>query len=246
MENTNKLTSRTILGGVLIVIGALFLLQNFHIIPFNVENVIFSFPSLLVLIGTVSLINSRNKLFGAIILVCGVLLMIPRLFPFLGDIDEDIIVPVIIVIFGLYLVLRNNQRGQAQGDKFGKPNGWRLRNDGEINKDKIDDVNIFGGGTKFIRSENFQGGSVTAVFGGTELDLTDCKLAPGDSVLDIVAVFGGMEILVPENWNVRVDVFPLFGGFTHKVRRIPADMDTTRTLFIKGIVIFGGGEIKAR
>ena len=58
-------------------------------------------------------------------------------------------------------------------------------------------------------------------------------------------IFGGTTIMVPKEWNVRVMVTPIFGGFSNKVFRNPiAPVDTTRTLIIKGVTIFGGGEIK--
>ncbi len=111
--------------------------------------------------------------------------------------------------------------------------------------DKLDDVSIFGGGQKFIISNNFQGGNVTAIFGGSELDLTRSKLAPGEHVLEVVAIFGGTTLIVPKEWNVVIDVLPLFGGFSHKGLRSPNIVTNPEsTLVIKGVVIFGGGEIK--
>ena len=68
----------------------------------------------------------------------------------------------------------------------------------------IDDVSIFGGGTKIISSDNFKGGNITAIFGGSEINLTGCKLANGDQVIDVLMIFGGSTIIVPKEWNVVV------------------------------------------
>lgn len=237
MEVQKSVTARIVFGLALIVIGTLYLLENLNLIPGELGDIIISFPSLVLLVGLVSLYNSQNKLFGSIVTIIGVLLMLPKIIPGI-NIDGDIIFPLIVISFGGYLVFRSKAKNEIVGDNSAK------YFKGE-NKDRIEDVAIFGGGEKIIHSDNFQGGSITAIFGGTEIDLSQCKLAPGDHVLDVVAVFGGMEITVPANWRVQVDVFPLFGGFSNKYKRNPSlVVDQQSTLYIKGIVIFGGGELK--
>ena len=43
-----------------------------------------------------------------------------------------------------------------------------------------------------------------------------------------------------------IDILPIFGGFSNKIRRDPdAVIDTERTLLIKGFVLFGGGEVRS-
>lgn len=120
-----------------------------------------------------------------------------------------------------------------------------LNNDGSVNKDVIDDVAIFGGGSKIIFSDNFQGGNITAIFGGSEINLINCKLAEGENVLDVLMVFGGSTIIVPKEWNVVINVTSILGGFSNKSVRNPnLIVDQSRTLIIKGLTLFGGGEVK--
>jgi predicted membrane protein len=118
--------------------------------------------------------------------------------------------------------------------------------DSAINRDFIDDVSVFGGGHKIIHSDNFRGGNITAIFGGSEIDLTQCKLAPGENVIDVVIIFGGSTIVVPNNWDVITNVTPLFGGFSYKKSRSQSSgSEPAGTLVIKGVAIFGGGEVKS-
>jgi predicted membrane protein len=95
-----------------------------------------------------------------------------------------------------------------------------------------------------VNSQNFKGGKITAMFGGSEIDMRGAALAPGTQVLDIFVMFGGTHILVPPDWTVRVEVFSLLGGFGDKrysnLKVIP---DSEKTLVIKGFVMFGGGEV---
>ena len=66
-------------------------------------------------------------------------------------------------------------------------------------------------------------------------------------MIDVLIMFGGTEIRVPNSWNVILSVTPIFGGFSNKIRRDPnVPVNQSKTLIIKGLAMFGGGEIKSR
>ena len=87
---------------------------------------------------------------------------------------------------------------------------------------------------------------MTAIFGGSEIDLTESHLAQGVIEIEVFAMFGGWTLVVPRHWQVKSDVVAVFGGISDK-RKATADglKDNTRQLVIKGFVMFGGGEIKS-
>lgn len=64
-------------------------------------------------------------------------------------------------------------------------------------------------------STGLAGGSLTAVMGVMELDLRKATLVSGAS-LDVVALWGGIEIKVPDNWRVDAHVVPVMGAFQDK------------------------------
>ena len=104
---------------------------------------------------------------------------------------------------------------------------------------------IFGGGHVRNRSQSFRGGEVLAVFGGYEVDLTDSVIAEGLAVIDANAMFGGVEIRVPENWTVQVKGAPIFGGYADKTRRLQRQPGLPdQNLIVRGLAIFGGIEVK--
>jgi predicted membrane protein len=116
----------------------------------------------------------------------------------------------------------------------------------KIETDRIKNLSILWGIQKKITSNNFKGGKATSIFGYSEIDLTECKLDNKSVVIDILGIFGGSTLIVPKEWNVVVDVFSLFGGFSNKIRRTPeTKVDMEKTLTIKGLVLFGYGELKS-
>jgi len=231
-EQHSRIDKRILLGAVLIFLGGLFLLNSLDIISFRVSRVIFSWPFIMLVIGLFILANTNKKVLGGILSGLGALFLIPRIFPEV-QYDGGIIIPIVLIILGTYIIL--NKRRQAQQNI----------DDQMISKDKIDDVSIFGGGTKIISSDNFKGGNITAIFGGSEINLIGCKLAEGENVIDVLCVFGGTTIIVPKEWNIAVSVTSILGGFSNKsIKNFNFIIDPSRTLHIKGLAMFGGGEVK--
>jgi predicted membrane protein len=112
--------------------------------------------------------------------------------------------------------------------------------------DYINDVNVFGGSEKKLSTQTFRGGKITSVFGGSNYDMLNCKLAEGKNVLDMINIFGGSKIIVPNNWKIHIEVVSIFGGFSDKRKLVNINPDCPECeLYITGIAIFGGGEIKS-
>lgn len=234
MENQeNRTDKRVILGGILIGLGALLLLSSMDIFHFSISHIIFSWPFFFIVIGLVILLNTNKKLFGGILTGLGVFFIIPRMFPYIYY-NSGIVFSVIFIAIGIYIIFKHKKKDSFVAGK-----------DGFYKKDLIDDVSIFGGGNKIISSDNFRGGNITAIFGGSEINLTGCKLSSGDQVIDTLLIFGGTTIIVPRDWNVIVNVTSILGGFSDKSIKDPNVIpDQSRTLYVKGLAMFGGGELK--
>ena len=91
-------------------------------------------------------------------------------------------------------------------------------------------------------SRQFSGGDITAIFGNAALDLREADLAPGAEI-SVTAVFGSIELHVPENWDVRLAGTPILGTFKDQRKR-QANMSTDRTLIVDGTCAFGSVEVK--
>ena len=84
---------------------------------------------------------------------------------------------------------------------------------------------------------------VLLAFGGCKIDLRDAEMQGREAVLNTYAIFGGVEIRVPENWEVVNHGMAIFGGVSDQRRQPPRGPDT-KTLILDGAAIFGGVSVK--
>ena len=99
---------------------------------------------------------------------------------------------------------------------------------------------VLGSTLRGSNSQEFRGGEATAVLGSCEIDLRQASIAGTEAVIDAFAMWGGIDIRVPEDWTVVVQALPVMGSFEDKTRR-PAT--PSKHLVIKGLAVMGGVEI---
>ena len=92
-----------------------------------------------------------------------------------------------------------------------------------------------------LANEKFKGANLTSIFGMIECNLTESKFTE-DNIIYATAIFGVIDIIVPDNVKVVVKSLPIFGGINNK-RKNPKK-ENVKTIYIKGISIFGGIKIK--
>ncbi|MDX9728129.1 MAG: DUF5668 domain-containing protein [Bacteroidales bacterium] len=230
-------SSRFLIGILLIVAGLILIIKKSSVLPepldYFIDDIIFSWQMLLIAIGVITLVGSDNKTPGIVLISVGGFFLIPELFTDFFR-SFNFFWPALFIVVGVVLLM-NSKRIVKKLDYSG------------VNRaDYIDNVNIFSGAERQVVTDNFQGGKITSIFGGGEVDLTRSSLAPGDNVIEITCIFGGTTIIVPDNWNVILEITPILGGFSDS-RKLRGDVirDNTRSLVIRGTVIFGGGEIKS-
>jgi hypothetical protein len=88
------------------------------------------------------------------------------------------------------------------------------------------------------RAESFRGGTLDAWYGGGIVDLRDATIDPAGAHLQVKAIFGGAQVVVPDAWEVVSSVRGIGGiGDGRPDRDRPADAPR---LTIDGVVVFGG------
>lgn len=88
----------------------------------------------------------------------------------------------------------------------------------------------------------FEGADVNALLGGAKVDLTGATVTADTVTLDVFAMMGGIEIYVPRDWNVTIDVAAIMGACVDK--RSPAATRSGKRLILRGYSVMGGVEIK--
>ncbi len=124
----------------------------------------------------------------------------------------------------------------------------RLVSRGEPDDDEVELVGIFEGFELASRAGAFRGGTLLAWFGGGTLDLRGATLAPTGARLTVHALFGGAQLVVPDDWDVECRLVGVAGGLgDDRARHRPMQeghdsggADHGPTLTIDGWAAFGG------
>ena len=86
----------------------------------------------------------------------------------------------------------------------------------------------------------YTGGTVSSVFGGVNLNLRQSDIQDG-AVIELFVLFGGVDIIVPNNVVVKNEATAIFGGVDDKTN---PGTKAKKTLYIRGECFFGGIELK--
>ena len=220
-----RITPHLMFGLLIIFLGIIFTLDNLDIA--DARTYLRYWPAGLIAIGLAKLWQVHAGHGSAI---GGVLFVVIGSWMLLDNLDVVVISlelwPLLLVLVGGMIVwngLRDRpDRGSAASDST------------------VNAIAILGGVNRGSNSNAFRGGELTAVMGGCEIDLRQAAIN-GEAVIDVFAMWGGIEIRVPENWRVIGRVTPLLGGFEDKTR--PPQGVTTHTLIIRGMVLMGGVDV---
>jgi hypothetical protein len=93
-----------------------------------------------------------------------------------------------------------------------------------------------------VTGDRFTGGKATAVFGGVELDLRGALLGSDGARLELVAVLGGVDVVLPRGWDVRISGPAVLGGTDD--RTLPAPEGAPR-LDVRASAVLGGVTVKS-
>jgi predicted membrane protein len=221
-------------GGLLILAGLAFLLDNMGII--NIAHLWRFWPVLFILVGISNVLTPERRFWGIILTIAGVLLLLNHLD--LVHFSWAAFWPVILIAVGLMIVWNSLT---ARNCITASPPG------GGDPRLTVNGAAIFSGLERRMTTQDFQGGHVTAIFGGIELDLSEANMQADEATLEVNAIFGGAEIRVPDSWQVSYRGGPIFGGVEDKTRiRRSEDIagGKPKVLHITGLVAFGGLEIR--
>jgi hypothetical protein len=208
------------IGLVLLTLGAFGVLDAVGALESS-ETIDRWWPVAIIGLGVIGMFVERRISLGpAIIVVIGFLLMADQQ----EWTDRDLFGPVLLIAIGLVVL----------------SGLWRRPVEGEHRENAIA---MFGATKIKERSEHFTHADVSAVFGGATLDLREAHVDREASV-EALALFGGVDVLVPKGWRVALGGTPILGGCEDKTEgdgELPADAPVLK---VHATAIFGGVDVK--
>lgn len=224
-----KKVSSIMLGIALIAIGVIFALNALNII--DVDVFFDGWWTLFIIVPcTVGLFTERDKTLSIIGIAVGIFLLLCCQGIFNFAMLWKLLVPVIIIIVGVRIVF-SGMFGNKTNEFMN-----RMRTEG---KELKSGFATFSGCDLNYNNEVFDGAELTAVFGGVKCDLRNAIIEK-DCAIQASAIFGGIDILVSNNVNVKVDSNCIFGGISNKTYA----HEGVPTIYVSGTCMFGGVEIK--
>lgn len=218
-------------GVVLIVIGAIFGLNAIGITHINIF--FKGWWTLFIIVPSfIELFKSDNKMWSFIWLVIGIVLLLCAQSILSFSLIGKLIFPFILVMLGISIIFK---------DTFNKKVAEKIRTLNS-NKGEFEEFcATFGSQQSNFSGQEFNGANLDAIFGSVELDISKAIIKK-DQVINANSIFGGIEITVPTGVNIKVKSTPIFGGVSNKANT--EYNESLPTIYINGVALFGGVEIK--
>jgi len=217
-----RITPRLVLGLCIMCAGLVLALDNLGLLD---AGRIFRFwPLVLIAFGISKLLGDHSQRSGALVWI---VLGGAFLFLNLGLLSFPRVAALVLLLVGARIAWRALQpRGALAGADAG----------GEF-----DIVQVLGGAKRGAAGSDFKGGQVLVFMGGCEIDLRGASMVKDEAILDLFAFWGGIEIKVPDDWELVSRGIALLGGFVDNTRHVAG---AKKRLVLTGMAIMGGVEVK--
>lgn len=182
---------------------------------------------------TIGLLSNPKEWLGNLIgIVVGVCLLLACQNVISFSSLWKLLLPAIIILIGLSIIIKSlfSQKFDKAVEKLNE----------KFNKDDESGA-VFGGANINLAGKEFKGKNINAIFGGLKLDLREAKIKE-DVIINATAIFGGIDILVPENVAIETKSNSFFGGVSNKKKSAPKGK--APTVYVNGTAMFGGIEVK--
>jgi hypothetical protein len=216
---------RTLFGAILIAIGTIYFLDAVGIGDAG-EIISTWWPTVLIAAGALQFMSNPRHWLGPLIVAGVGTVILLNTTDVVTDETWPVVWAILLIVAGVAIASGALTR-RGEGDAA----------------DRVNAFAAFSGREVVSHSDHFEGGTMGAVFGGTELDLRDAHLAR-DASLDVFAAFGGAEIRVPQGWRVVTHGIPLFGGIDNVTANEGDLAADAPTLDVSALVLFGGVDVK--
>lgn len=171
---------------------------------------------------------------NAVLLTVGVLLLLNAQQVLPMSVSWRLIFPVLLLAVGVQILFGNSFSRKKSGCSTSEQ-----RETG--GKEQAHRSAFFSGQDVHYDGHDFTGATYSATFGAVTADLRHAKIT-SDIVIGVSVLFGGIEIILPENVKVVTHVVPVLGGVDCIYRS--SEDPAAHSVIIRGSVTFGGVEVK--
>ena len=218
-------------GIAIIALGIIFGLNALGL--FNIDIFFNGWWTLFIIVPSiVSLITDKDKIMSLAFIAVGIILLLAAQDVFSYDVAWKVILAVFLVAVGLSIIIRSlfhSKNDQEVAQKIAE-----ATKDGKAMDSQ---TAIFSGSERIYKNETFQGSNLTAIFGGAKLNLRNAKFDK-DTIVKAFTLFGGIDIVVPDDVKVKLKSGFIFGGFSDE-RKNPSE-NSKYTIYIDAAGGFGG------
>ena len=204
-------------GLFIAALGVLMTLDNLAL--FDATACLRYWPLILIVVGALKLTDAASRGTGVALVAAGTLFL--GLTTRLVRLSVFDLWPLFLIGAGLFLV------AQAIGLRTATHGGRTL-------------FAILSNRRVTIDSRDYTGGRLAAFMGSAQLDFSSADIVNGPAVLEVFVLMGGVEVRVPDGWEVVGEAIPFMGGIDINTR----SRSTGRQLIIRGFIMMGGMEIK--
>ena len=178
----------------------------------------------------IGLFKDKEKTSNLICIIIGLCLLLGCLDVIEFAFIWKLMVPAILVMIGLSFIFKDtlNKKVKKEIKKLNK-------------KETKEYCSCFSGQTIDFDKEEFKGCTLSAIFGSVKCDLRN-SIIKEDVVVNATSIFGEIDILVPEDVNVKISSTSIFGGVSDE--RKNKTKDAKHTIYINATAMFGGVELK--
>ena len=178
-------------------------------------------------IGLFSNGDKTGDIFGLFI-GAGLLLASQGVFSF--SLFWKLLIPALAVSIGLGIIFKSLFKKSSKDDlRISKMKGGKMQ------------FVLFSGADLGYTDQVFDGAKYIAVFGGIDAHLENA-IIDHDVTINATAVFGGVDIYLPENVNVQVSSASVLGGVENE-KKGQINIEGAPTVYINASGIFGGVDV---
>ncbi|MBR6643419.1 MAG: hypothetical protein IKL28_07145 [Lachnospiraceae bacterium] len=180
----------------------------------------------LIVPAVLGMVEHGIRIGNSIFLVLGIALMACCRGWIPWEVLSRLLVPTVMIVIGGVMVFKN----------LFHLNLGRVK---VPNEKRMEELVVFSG-KKLVVQNEFFGINADAVFGGLTIDLRGAQITENISI-DAMAVFGGVDILLPANVSVKLSDLSLFGGCSNGRKY---SQEEGPTVYVNATALFGGVEVK--